>query len=280
MSSKILLLIDHNQLLRRHHHAHGEDWKSGAYPMGGAYGVLKTVGREISRWGATHACCVFECEGESSRKQKFPGYKAGRPPEPFGLKEQRDRLFEWLPRMGYPCLRHPGAEADDVLVTLAVSARYAGFDQVIVETLDRDLATHAHLYTLWNPRSREVMTPARVAEKYGVLPRQIPDLLALMGSSGAGGIDGIGEKKAAALLREFGSIEGIVANGREVPEKMRLPILASRDRILGAREFLRLDARLSLGIDLESLMVRAPEREVLTEEWAGMGLDGWSREIL
>jgi DNA polymerase-1 len=153
------------------------------------------------------------------RSELFPGYQAGRvfPPE---LVEQLDRLPELVSSFGFAFAKNAGYEADDFLAAAARAESAAG-GRTLVVTSDRDsfqLASEA--VTILMPKrgvyELERVGPAEVRNRYGVEPEQVPDFIALRGdpSDRLPGANGIGAVKAAAILREHGSLEGAIAAGR------------------------------------------------------------------
>lgn len=157
------------------------------------------------------------------RSELFAGYQAGRefPPE---LTEQLDRLPELVGAFGFPHAKAAGYEADDFLAA-AARAETARGGRTLIVTSDRDafqLASEA--VTILLPRrgvsELERVGPAEVRDRYGVDPAQVPDLIALRGdpSDRLPGARGIGAVRAAAILREHGSLEAALAAGRFAAE--------------------------------------------------------------
>jgi DNA polymerase-1 len=177
----------------------------------------------VSLWEAELPRAVlagFDTLGVATyRNEAFSGYQAGRdfPPE---LTEQLDRLPDLVAAFGFASAKAPGYEADDFLAAAAVSETARGGTTLVV-TSDRDafqLASQS--VTLLMPKrgvSELVrVAPADVVERYGVEPRQVPDFIALRGdpSDRLPGAAGIGPAKAAAILREHGTLEAALAAGR------------------------------------------------------------------
>jgi DNA polymerase-1 len=153
------------------------------------------------------------------RNHLLAGYQAGRefPPE---LTEQLDRLPELVGAFGFPSAKESGYEADDFLAAAARAETRRG-GRTLVVTSDRDLFQLANdSVTILMPRrgvsELERVGPPEVRERYGVEPAQVPDFIALRGdpSDRIPGAAGIGPAKAAAILREHGSLEAALAAGR------------------------------------------------------------------
>jgi DNA polymerase-1 len=162
---------------------------------------------------------VFDSREPTPRHALYPEYKANRLKVPEDLSSQIPMVDEMIDALGIRRLAIPGAEADDIIGTLARRAEARGMDVVIVSS-DKDL------YQLVSPRVKvrdglkeHTVGAAQVEEVFGVPPAKVPDLLALAGdpSDNVPGIPGIGEKTASELIREFGSLDEVLAH----PERLK-----------------------------------------------------------
>jgi DNA polymerase-1 len=156
------------------------------------------------------------------RHTAFTGYQSGREFEPE-LLEQLDLLPDFVSRAGIQCAKAAGYEADDFLAAAAASEEAAGGD-ALVATSDRDAFQLAsERTTILQPVRGSAPTrigPAEVRERYGVEPDQVPDFIALRGdpSDRIPGARGVGEKGAATLLAQYGSLEQMLDEGRFAAE--------------------------------------------------------------
>jgi DNA polymerase-1 len=171
------------------------------------------------------------------RHVSFEGYQAGRVFD-SELLEQLGLLPEFLSAAGIACAKAPGFEADDFLAAAATREEEAG-GATVVATSDRDAFQLAsQRTTILQPARGGVpvrIGPAEVRERYGVEPAQVPDFIALRGdpSDRIPGARGIGQKKAAELLAQYGSLEAMLAAGRFGAEAEALLLylrLATLDR--------------------------------------------------
>ena len=172
------------------------------------------------------------------RHVAFGGYQAGRVFD-TELLEQLDLLPGFVATAGIACAKAPGYEADDFLGAAAAREEEAG-GETLVATSDRDAFQLASSRTTILQPGRGGAPPARIGpaevrERYGVDPVQVPDFIALRGdpSDRIPGARGIGEKKAAELLRQYGSLEAMLAEGRfsAEAEALRLYLrIATLDR--------------------------------------------------
>jgi DNA polymerase-1 len=214
---------------------------------------------------------VFDSEEETQRHREYPDYKANREEMPDDLSAQLPILFDVLDAFGVPVLAEPGYEADDIIATLAEDASSSGIDVRIV-TSDKDL------FQLLSPNIRIIrpskgtafadeIGPDYVKQKYGLKPRQITDLLALMGDSSDNipGVKGIGEKTALKLLHKFGSLDTILENVDGVePAHVRRKIADGRGDALFSRELVRLKT-VPLDISLSDLKPRQADDDRLAD---------------
>ena len=146
---------------------------------------------------------------------------------PDDLKSQIEPLNQLIEALGYPLIRIPGYEADDVIGALAKLAEQSNHE-VLISTSDKDLAQlvteSVHLI---NTMSKKRLDIAGVEEKFGVLPCQIIDLLSLTGdtSDNIPGIPGVGPKTAVKWLNEYKNLDNLIQNadkiGGKIGEKLR-----------------------------------------------------------
>ncbi|WP_145908439.1 DNA polymerase I [Kitasatospora viridis] len=226
-------------------------------PTNAVYGFASMVANTVRDEAPTHLAVAFDVSRKTFRSAEFPDYKANRATTPDEFRSQIGLIGELLDAMSVPRMAIEGFEADDVIATLATAAEAAGFDVLIV-TGDRDslqLVTD-HVTVLYPTKGVSELTrytPEKVAEKYGVTPRQYPDLAALRGdpSDNLPGIPGVGEKTAAKWVNQFGSFEELVGRADEVKgkigEKLREHLdSVKRNRVL--TELVR-DVELPLGVE-------------------------------
>ncbi|MFE9421742.1 DNA polymerase I [Kitasatospora sp. NPDC006697] len=226
-------------------------------PTNAVYGFASMVANTVRDEAPSHLAVAFDVSRKTFRSAEFPDYKANRATTPDEFRSQVGLIGELLDAMSVPRMAIEGFEADDVIATLATAAEAAGFDVLIV-TGDRDslqLVTD-HVTVLYPTKGVSELTrytPEKVAEKYGVTPRQYPDLAALRGdpSDNLPGIPGVGEKTAAKWVNQFGSFDELVNRADEVKgkigEKLREHLdSVKRNRVL--TELVR-DVELPLGVD-------------------------------
>lgn len=206
----IVNLIDGTYELFRHFYGLRRFTKGADKPLGAVAGVLTTV-TQLLEEGCIHLGVATDHVIESFRNAMWSGYKTGEGIEP-ALREQFEPLEEALRAMGVAVWPMEELEADDALAT---AARTCGDDprveQVRIWTPDKDLAqcVRGNRVIQVDRKAKAVRDEDGVRARFGVAPQRIPDYLALVGDSADGypGIDGIGPKGAAALIRRYGPIE-------------------------------------------------------------------------
>jgi DNA polymerase-1 len=218
MGTKKYVLIDGHSLAYRAYYALPSDLATSSGQVTNAvYGFISMLIKVLEELRPQAVLVAFDKGKPAFRTDAYAEYKAHRKPMPDQLREQMDLIHAVLEALQIPCLEREGFEADDVLATLA-EAMPEDVDIYIV-TGDRDA------FQLVNERVRVVINrkgisdivtydEVKVKEKFGVGPDQIVDFLALKGdySDNIPGIPGIGEKTAAALIGQYGSLEGIYSN--------------------------------------------------------------------
>lgn len=169
------------------------------------------------------------------RHERYDAYKAGRAPMPDLLRPQWRRLDQLLAALGVPVHAAPGFEADDVLATL--SARLSG--KLTVVSGDRDLFQLVGpdvevLFLGARGQKPEAIDEAAVRARYGVSPKQMPSLMALIGevADNLPGVPGVGVKTAAKLVTQYGAIGPLVADLPSVPGKLGVALREAAESIV------------------------------------------------
>jgi len=251
-----LWLVDGSHTIFRAYHALPHLSTRQGVPTNAVYGFTTMLLRAIREGNPTHLAVAFDEEAKAKRSEVYSAYKATRGAPPEDLTPQFPLVRRVLEALRVPAIGFPGYEADDVIATLARRARAQGWEVVIVSG-DKDLMQlvvdgircYDSMYEKW-------YGPAEVEEKWGVPPQQVADLLALTGDKidNIPGVPGVGEKTAAGLLKEYGTLENVLANAAGVKKpKLRENLLASLDAVRRARQLISLYEELPLPVQLEDL---------------------------
>jgi len=262
-----LYVVDALNFLFRAFHALPPLSNSRGLPTGAVYGLCQMLLRIERDWRPTHLCVVYDAPGPTFRDEIFAEYKANRPPMPPELAAQIGLSHRVVEAFGLPVLSVPGVEADDAIATLARQAVATGL-RVVICSSDKDLMQLcSDRIQLLDTMKNRLMGPAEVQEKFGVPPDRLGDLLTLMGDSvdNVPGVAGIGPKTAADLIKQFGSLDGVLAHVAEIKGKKGQTIAASLDAIEISRKLIRLREDVALGRQVQDLQRAEPDRARLTE---------------
>jgi DNA polymerase-1 len=198
-------------------------------------------------------------------------YKEGRRPMADLLREQFPYFRPIVEAFGYRNLEFEGWEADDVIATLATRADEAGVRTCVVST-DRDAfqLVSENVCLMMTPRGVsdvQVYTPQRVEARYGIRPDQIPDFIGLKGdtSDNIPGVPGIGDKTAAQLISQYGSLEGVYEHLDELSPGRRKNLTEHADDARTSKELATMRRDLELDCDSAELVLEPPDRSQLRE---------------
>lgn len=201
------------------------------------FGFTNSLIELIRRERPTHLAVVFDVGEASVRTEDFSAYKANRSETPEAIKNAIPYIHRILEAMHIPILGVAGYEADDVIGTIACKAEKEGYTTFMV-TPDKDFA---QLVTdkikIYKPGLKggdiEILGVEEVKAKYEIEdPKQVIDFLAMMGDAvdNIPGLEGVGEKTAMKFLKEFGSIENLLANTDKLKGKLKEKVEASAER--------------------------------------------------
>jgi len=228
---------------------------------------------------------AWDPPGPTFRDQLYTEYKATRAAMPDDLARQIPYVRRLFDAMHTPVVEVPGYEADDVIATL-VDRALAGGQDVVVVTGDKDMLQLVDprvrvLSVLGRTGERVVYDEAKVRERWGVEPRQIADVLALMGDAidNIPGVHGVGEKTAVKLVNQFGSVERVYENLPLVTGKLRETLAAGRKQALLSHELAVLHPRVDIPFDLEAFRRVEPEWGQLRTLWMEMEFTRLLKEL-
>lgn len=284
-----IVLVDGSSYLYRAFHALPPLVNSSGQATGAVKGVISMLRRLCKDYPGSPVAVVFDAKGKTFRDEMFPEYKAQRPPMPDELREQVKPIHEIVRAMGLPLLCVEGVEADDVIGTLARQAAGQGME-VVISTGDKDMAqlVDDHI-TLVNTMTGTLLDAPGVEGKFGVPPRLIIDLLALMGdkSDNIPGVPGVGEKTARALLQGLGGLDDIYQDLARVAElsfrgakTMGAKLEAEKDAAYMSYALATIKLDVELDLTPEQLHNADPDREQLVDWYTRMEFRAWQEELL
>ncbi|AKV05885.1 DNA polymerase I [Pseudomonas fluorescens NCIMB 11764] len=288
MSQAPLVLVDGSSYLYRAFHALPPLTTSKGLPTGAVKGVLNMLKSLRKQYPDSPFAVVFDAKGGTFRDEMFAEYKANRPSMPDDMRVQIEPLHQSVIALGFPLLCVEGVEADDVIGTLARSSAAAD-RPVIISTGDKDMAqlVDGHI-TLVNTMTGSALDVEGVKEKFGVVPEQIIDYLALMGDSSDNipGVPGIGPKTASGLLVGVnGGLTELYAQLDIVPT---LPIRGAKTLPAKLEEHkemaflsyqlatIKIDVPLDIGLD--DLQMGKPDHDKLAELYTLLEFKSWFEE--
>ena len=256
--------------------------------MGMLFRLLKAEDPALVERPPTHLVVVYDASGDRGtfRSQIYPEYKANRDAPPEDLRPQVERCLELLHAANVTTIGVEEVEADDVIATIAERMKASHPDALIrIVSKDKDLKQLLEKGRVeqYDVPTATLIDEAALAEKPGVEPGQVIDMLALMGDTvdNVPGVPGIGEKTAASLISEFGTIEAILDEVEAdkpkkdwvIKGKRRENILASKDQLALSRELVTLKRDVEFEFDLENTSVKKIELAKLPPELKKLGFN-------
>jgi DNA polymerase-1 len=263
--AEALYIVDALNFLFRAFHALPPLTTTKGLATGAVYGLCQMLIRIERENQPSHLCAVFDAPGRTFRDDLYDAYKADRPPMPPELAVQVELVHRVIDTFRIPTLTLPGVEADDVIATLACQAAAGGL-QVVICSSDKDLMQLcSEDIKLLDTMKNRFIGPAEVAEKFGVPPGKVGDVLALMGDSidNVPGVAGIGPKTAAELINRFGSLTALLERVGEVKGKKGEVLAASRAAAEVSRKLVELRCDVPLPVQPEELRRVEPDRAEL-----------------
>jgi len=284
---KTLLLVDGSSYLYRAFHAMPDLRNHLNEPTGAIQGVLNMLRRLHKDYPADYSACVFDAKGKTFRDDIYPEYKANRASMPDDLRSQVAPLFEAIKAMGWPLIVEEGVEADDVIGALARQAEREGM-RVIISTGDKDISqlVNEHISivnTMPNAfrKGDEKLDIAGVEEKFGIPPSLIVDYLILIGdtSDNVPGVEKVGPKTAVKWLKEYGSLDNIVANAEKITGVVGENLRKALPWLPTARELITIRCDVGIRENLADLAPHLPDKAKLAELFDHFDFKSWKREL-
>jgi len=230
MAERIYIVDGHGYIFRAHYGlmnvSRGERREvrlstSEGMPTGALYVFSRMLMRLEEDFKPERMAVVFDDKSgkRTFRAEMYADYKAHRKETPEELQVQMEYFPKVVNGLGWPCLAVPGVEADDVIATLVVEAKKRGWE-VVIFSADKDIMQLiGDGVTMIDALHQKTYTRDEVIKKMGVPPEKIPDFLALVGdtSDNIPGLRGVGDKTAANLLEQYGTLENLIKTNPVVP---------------------------------------------------------------
>jgi DNA polymerase-1 len=256
-----LILLDGHSLAYRAFYALPSDLATSQGQVTNAvYGFTSMLIKLLGDEDPDAVAVAWDVKGGTFRNEQYPEYKAQREAPPDIFRSQLPLIERVATVMKVPQFGIAGFEADDVIATLAERARTAGWE-VLVVTGDRDAFQLIEpgirvMYTRRGITDTVLADAAYLAKRYGITPAQYVEYAALRGdpSDNLPGVTGVGEKTAAKLLNEHGSLEGIYESLEDFSPKLRENLAAAREQVFLNRQLMALVRTVEVDTDIDSLI--------------------------
>ena len=265
-----LFLIDAYALIYRSYYAFIKSPRinSKGLNTSAVMGFCNTLNEVLTKEKPTHIGVAFD-HGKTFRHDAFPEYKAQREETPEDIKLSVPLIKQVLEAMRIPILQVDGFEADDIIGTIATRFGADGIDTFML-TPDKDygqlIGPNVFMYRPRHGGGYEILGEKEVGEKYGIpTPAQVIDLLALMGDSADNfpGCPGVGEKTAAKLINQFGSIDNMLQHTDEIKGKLREKVENAVEDIKMSKFLATIRTDVPMELDLDELKVEQPDETKL-----------------
>ena len=269
-----LVLIDGTAYLYRAYHALPPLKNSKGENTGAIHGFLKALNKIIEDFNPKHIGLVFDAKGKNFRHKIYSEYKANRSAMPPELIEQIPKLYEILDYMGYPPIIINDVEADDVIGTL--SNKFKTIPEVKIFSGDKDFAQLVNdKVTIINPITLEIMDIKGVKKKFGVVPENIIDYLALVGdkSDNIPGVPGVGGKTASKLINQYGNTEKIIKQKDLIPGKVGEAIKLNPDQLQLSKTLATIRQDVEISLSLNDLKKQESKKESLIKIYKSLELN-------
>ena len=271
MEKNKLFLIDAMAMIYRAFYAMNKSPRinSKGLDTSAAFGFFNTLLSLLKQYKPTHIGIAFDLHGPTFRHKEFADYKSNRQATPDEIRQMEPYIRDIIDAMHIPILSSEGYEADDVIGTLAKQAAKQGFEVYMV-TPDKDYAQlveeNVRILKLGRMGSdAEIWGVDEVLQKFEIEhPKQVIDILGLWGDSSDNipGVPGVGEKKAKALLKQFGSIENAIERCDEIESKsLRNAISENKELALQSKFLATIVLDVPVEFDAKEFEVKQPDFE-------------------
>ncbi len=281
MNNSPLYLVDGSSYIYRAYYAIRHLSSPTGFPTNAIYGFIQMLLKLLKDHDPQQLAIVFDASRTTFRTGLYPEYKANRAATPDDLKVQMGPIREVVRAFNIPALELEGYEADDIIATLADRHAAAG-GKVVVVTGDKDLMQIVtEQITLLDTMKGKASAIADVVERFGVPPELVADILGLAGDSSDNipGVPGIGEKTAAKLIAEFGSLDQLLERATEVKGKNGEKLREFRDQALLSRQLATVDRQTPLTVTSQELLIQQPDSNALNDFFKRYGFTTLIREL-
>jgi DNA polymerase I len=292
MHEKKLFLLDAFALIYRGYFALNSNAKfnpvnSKGLDTSAILGFTNTLVEVLTKQKPTHIAVVFDTAAPTTRHEDFTDYKANRDEMPDAIAVAIPYIKEILAAFKIPVMESDGYEADDVIGTLAKKAEEKGFITYMM-TPDKDFGqlVSENIF-IYKPgrfgADAEVMGVKEVCEKFEVTnPLQVIDILGLWGDAvdNIPGIPGVGEKTAKQLIKEFGSIENLLANTDKLKGKLKERVEEGREKAIMSKKLATILIDAPVELDEQALILEEPDKDKVLELFSELEFRTLAKRVL
>jgi DNA polymerase-1 len=285
---KKLFLLDGMALIYRAHFALSKAprFTSGGLNTSAVMGFTNTLLDVLKKEKPTHMAVVFDTDAPTERHTDYAAYKAHRQQMPEDLSSALPYIFKLILGFNIPVITSDGYEADDIIGTLAKKAEQKGYT-VYCMTPDKDFAqlVSDNIF-IYKParmgNDMEIMGVPEVLAKWEIeRPEQVIDILGLWGDAvdGIPGIPGVGEKTAKALIKQYGSVEEIIAHSHELKGKLKENVEAFAEQGMLSKKLATINLNSPVELDEAGLEMCDPSKELLEPLFAELEFRTLGRRV-
>ena len=236
------------------------------------FGFTNTLFEVFEKEKPTHMAIVFDTHAPTVRHEMHAEYKANRAETPEDMIKSVPYVIKIAEALKIPVLLKDGYEADDIIGTLSVEAEKEGFE-VYMMTPDKDygqlVTEHVKIYKPSNKgKPAEVLGVKEICDKYGIQsPKQVIDILGLMGDAvdNIPGLPGVGEKTAIQLVKDFGSVEGVLENTDKLKGKLKEKVEQNKELAVSSKKLATIICDVPLPFSLDEMQQQLPDKKALLE---------------
>ncbi|MBL0026268.1 MAG: DNA polymerase I [Saprospiraceae bacterium] len=289
MEDKRLFLLDGHALVYRAHFAFITRplINSKGINTSAVTGFVRTLWDLMTNQKPTHIAVAFDPKGGTFRHEYYPQYKANRDAQPEDITIAMKYIPDIVEAFNIPVVMIPNYEADDVIGTLAKQAEKEGYTVYMV-TPDKDYAqlVSPNIF-MYKPGRQgnevEILGEKEILENWDIQKiEQVIDVLGLQGDSvdNIPGIPGIGPKTAVSLLKEYGSVENIIANAENLKGKQKENVINFSDQAILSKRLATIDINSPIRFDAKKFNLDPMNKEKLKEIFMDLEFRTLAQQIL
>lgn len=264
-----IFLIDGTSFCYRAFYAIRDLTDSKGRPTNAIYGVIMMLNKIINEEKPDYLAVVFDLKEPTFRHKLFEDYKVHRPPMPDDLSFQIPHIKDAIRAMGIKIYEKAGYEGEDIIATLCrkLPSKDA---EILIATGDKDILqlVNERIKVYNTNKDGEILDAKKVVKKYGLGPDKVIDIMALIGdkSDNIPGVPGIGLKTAQCLIKDFGSLDELLARKDEVKSKKTRALLAEHeDNVRLSEELVTIESNVPLEVKLADLKIKNEDKHKLFE---------------